>query len=124
MLLFLVNKLNNTILLNIDQPYFILALYIYKKNISKNVIKNVSKDISKNVTTVTSSATSKREIMDQLSEVRREAEKAKLMNQTCRKLSDQIRTLEAEHQTVQDELNRYQTRNDQLIKQNKVQFGN
>ena len=62
--------------------------------------------------------------MDQLSEVRREAEKAKLMNQTCRKLSDQIRTLEAEHQTVQDELNRYQTRNDQLIKQNKVQFVN
>ena len=111
-------------MLNIDQPYFILALYIYKKNISKNVSKNVSKDISKNVTTVTSSATSKREIMDQLSEVRREAEKAKLMNQTCRKLSDQIRTLEAEHQTVQDELNRYQTRNDQLIKQNKVQFGN
>ncbi|XP_063694879.1 coiled-coil domain-containing protein 157-like isoform X2 [Bolinopsis microptera] len=65
-------------------------------------------------------ATSKREIMDQLSEVRREAEKAKLMNQTCRKLSEQIRTLESEHHTVQDELNRYQTRNDQLIKQNKM----
>jgi septal ring factor EnvC (AmiA/AmiB activator) len=65
-------------------------------------------------------ATSKRELMDRLSEVQKEAEKAKLMNQTCSKLSDQIKTLEAEHQAVSDELNRYQTRNDQLIKQNKV----
>ena len=72
--------------------------------------------------TVTLSATSKRELMDELSEVRQEAEKAKLMNQTCIKLSDQIKTLEAEHQAVSDELNRYQSRNDQLIKQNKVHF--
>ncbi|KAL5257695.1 hypothetical protein ACHWQZ_G012574 [Mnemiopsis leidyi] len=65
-------------------------------------------------------ATSKRELMDQLTEVRQEAEKAKLMNQTCSKLSDQIKTLESEHQAVSDELNRYQSRNDQLIKQNKM----
>ena len=58
--------------------------------------------------------------MDQLTVVRQEAEKAKLMNQTCSKLSEQIKTLESEHQAVSDELNRYQSRNDQLIKQNKV----
>ena len=59
-------------------------------------------------------------MLDELHEVQKEAKRAKIMHSTCNELSEKIKSLESEHQSVTDELNRYQSRNDQLIKQNKV----
>ena len=58
--------------------------------------------------------------MDELSLVKKEADRAKHMKITCDRLAEQIKIMEGQHTAVSEELNRYQNRNDQLIKQNKV----
>eukprot|EP00116_Pleurobrachia_bachei_P003934 sb/3464196/ len=67
-----------------------------------------------------SEATAKRNAQDELGRVKKEAERAKMMSDTCNKLSGQIGDLEAQLTSATEEMDRYQCRNDQLIKQNKM----
>ena len=66
--------------------------------------------------------TEKREVLEELERVRHEAQEADKARASCEELRDSIETLKHQHNASLDELNRYQSRNDQLIRQNKVSY--
>ena len=66
------------------------------------------------------SVTAKQSALDELNSLKGQTESLMSMKTESKALQEKIETLMKEHKNVTGELNRYQTRNDHLIKQNKV----